>query len=123
MLQGNAQWSTNYGLPPKLYGINILVDPTVETTTKKNLAGTSTTAFIDFLDEIAIVAKKGDLVATSDFATTFATIGLFCYKPEEMLIEVLDDPLNKRKLVSYTDNYDVQMIAKETAYLITDVLT
>lgn len=123
MLQGNAQWSTNYGLPPKLYGINILVDPTIEVTSKPNLAGTTTKDYVDFLDEIAIVAKKGDLVATSDFATTFATIGLFVYKPEEMLLEVLDDPLNKRKLVSYTDNYDTQMIAPQTAYLITDVLT
>jgi hypothetical protein len=122
-LDGDGKWARNFGLPPKLYGIRVIVDPAIEVTTKQNISSTATGAFVSPENALYFVARKGDLVSTSDFATNFATVTQFVYSPMEMMIDVLPDPINLRKIVRGVDFWDMKIVAPETSYLVTAALS
>ncbi len=123
LIQGNGSFNINYGLPPVLYGVKVLVDPLLETTTNENVSGTATTDFAYWNNAVMIVARRGDLTNTGDLGTVFSTLGFFIYKNGEMDLEVFDDPVHKRKIVAMDDHFDTKVIAPLTAYQITAVLS
>lgn len=127
LISGKANFARVYGLPETLYGMKLIVDPAVEVTSKIGAASQTTAFSVDkdssnaATDNAIVIARKGGVVGAGEASTSFSSVHLFVYKGEEMATEVLDDPFNKRKIVSVTDNFGVKMVAPEASYLITDV--
>lgn len=123
MITGKGAEFQNYGLPSNLYGMNVVVDPTAEVTTNINATGTATTAYVPSATEAYVIARPGELVNNAGIAGDFSSIHCFVYKNEEMLSEMIDDPLNKRKLVGLIDNIDMKVVANETLCRATAVVS
>lgn len=114
-----AKWHLNYGLPAKLYGVNVVVDNAVKVTTGPNSAGTATAAYTGSATDVYFVARPGELVNNTGVASDFCSIANFVFKGEEMVSEVIDDPFNARKVVSVKDNYQMKVLAQETLARVT----
>lgn len=109
-----------YGLPPKLYGLNILVDPWIERTAK--IGATPTKSFVAGTNVAYVMTKPGGIKSASG-GRSFGSFAFFATKNQEMKTEVIDWPLDKRKLVRVTDMLDVKCTANEASYLITAVVS
>ena len=111
----NQQW----GLPPSLYGFPIVVDDTVQVTTKKGATTTTAYAFGPAATgTAALVCRKSGLTSVAG-GPSFSTIHVFSY--EEMTVEQRDDPDNRRIKARVVEDYDVQVVAPATACLATNV--
>jgi hypothetical protein len=104
-----------YGLPPKLYGINVLVDPWIERTTK--IGATETKSFVAGTNAAYFITKPGGIKSASG-GRAFGSVAFFTVKGEEMRTEVVDWPIDRRKKVMVTDMLDCQMVAPAASYLV-----
>ena len=116
---GKGKLTASYGLPETLYGMRVVVDPTIETTTNLNASGTATNGYISSATNAYIIARPGDLVNNTGVATDFSTIACFVYKGSEMYTEVVEDTFNRRKVLSVIDNIDMKLVANECLGTIT----
>lgn len=105
-----------YNLPPTLYGVKIVVDDNVRTTSA--LGATVSTSFMSGDTSAYLIARPGTLVGTAG-GRSFSFISSFQYEAEEMLVETVDDPNNKRELLRVTDSRHILATAPEAACLIT----
>lgn len=108
-----------YGLPPYLYGIKVIVDENVRETAP--LGGTSSVSFMTGETSAYLIARQGGLVGMAG-GGNFSFIHCFTYTEEEMLVETLDDPMNKRFILAVVDTRDVKVVAQEAAFLFTAVV-
>jgi hypothetical protein len=116
----DLRWVQGYGLPPYLYGMRVVVDPTIETTTRENAAGTATNAYIPSTTDVYVLLRAGDMTNNvAQAATDFSSVACFVWKDEEMLTEEFDEPINKRSVISVTDNFEIKAVANETMVRIT----
>lgn len=113
------QWA-RYGLPPKLYGFTLVVDPWIKETAK--IGATRAKSFVAGSNSAYVMVKPGGIKSASG-GKAFGSWEFFTVKGKEMVTEVIDWPIDKRKVVMTTDYLDVQPVAKEASYLITAVLS
>jgi hypothetical protein len=107
-----------YGLPQTLFGLGgVVVDDTVRVSTRKGGAntrgffyGTSTAPGMVF------VSRPGGLVGNE--GPSFSSATVFAY--EDMTVETLDDPWNRRVRGSVTDNSATVLTAPLSALYIAD---
>lgn len=113
----NAEW----GLPDRLYGFNLIVDGSLRTTSPRlEIPGTT----LDMMDDntALMLAMPGDLSSNvGQVNSAFASVGMFVYRGEEMVIETQDEPWNKRTLMSCFETYDFKFLSNETAALATNL--
>lgn len=118
-LQGDAQFAT-YGLPSQMFGVNVVVDDTVRVTNRK---GSSKAVSFFYGDEaapgIAFVSRPGGMVGNE--GPSFSTVTIFAY--EDMTVETLDDPWNRRIRGSVTDNSAIELTAPLAAVYVADLKT
>jgi hypothetical protein len=116
-LKGDATFAA-YGLPQNLFGLGgIVVDDTVRVSTRKGGAntrgffyGTSTAPGMVF------VSRPGGLVGNE--GPSFSTATVFAY--EDMAVETLEDPWNRRVRGSVTDNSATVLTAPLSGLYIAD---
>lgn len=108
-----------YGLPPYLYGVKVVVDSQVRTTSA--LGATVATSFMAGDTSAYLIARPGSLV--SGVGANFSFIHCFVHENSEMLVEEIDDPINKRTLVRVVDDHQMKVIAKEAGVLITSAVS
>lgn len=111
--------TANYGLPPVLYGVRVLVDSSVKETAK--IGATSSKSFLSGSSSVYMVAKPGAL-SSAIGGQSFGALTFFITKDWEMRVETIDVPLDARKILRVTDMWDVQMTAKEAAASATSVV-
>lgn len=109
-----------YGLPPKLYGINLLVDPWIERTAK--IGATPTKSFVAGTNVAYLLTRPGGIKSASG-GRSFGSAAFFTVKNEEMKTEVIDWPIDRRKLVRVTDMLDIKWTYPRSSYLITAVVS
>lgn len=109
-----------YGLPDNLYGMKLIIeDSTINTGNIIPATGNyGTTNFIWDSNTAVVLARPGDLV--KNMGSSFSSVHLFM--KEEMNVEQFDDVKNRRMEMRATDDYDVQVAAPPTAFLITNCL-
>jgi len=118
-LQGDAQFAT-YGLPSQMFGINVVVDDTVRVTNRKG-----STKAVEFFygtssaPGIAFVSRPGGMVGNE--GPSFSTVTVFAY--EDMSVETLEDPWNRRIRGSVTDNSAIEITAPLAAVYVADLAT
>jgi hypothetical protein len=106
----NGQW----GLPDHLFGMKVIVEDAVRVTSKKGATRATTYCFPD--GNIAVLGRPGALMGMEGIPE-FSTIQCMFY--EEMTVESKDDPDNRRTLGRVVDDYDVQIVAPASGYLLT----
>lgn len=117
----NALW----GLPTEIYGYKIVVEDTVQVTTKKksllNNPNTSATRQIITGGNTAVLlARPGALVSEAG-GVDFSTLQAFMY--EEMTVETRDDPDNRRTKGRVVEDYGIYVVAPASGILCTNVLS
>lgn len=94
--EGPNEWNSRFGVPPRLFGMNVVVDDTVYNSTN---AGVTAVQNYTIPDNVAIVVTKQQAIAPSA-GTSFSTFELFAY--EEFSTYVQNDVFNRR--------YDLQVV-------------
>lgn len=119
-IRGNEKnQNAQYGLPDQLYGMKLIVENTVLTTTNRN-ATTADTNYALGANQAIIVARPGDLV--QDFSgRSFSTLHFFMY--EEMNAEYFDDVQNRVHKMRVSDDYAAQVVSPLTGFLINNILS
>ena len=116
-LQG-ADTFAKYGLPPNLFGVQVVVDDSVKVTTKKGAA--STTRSFVYGNSAVFVSRPGGLVGVEG-STSFATCQIFAF--EDMTVENWDDPKDRRIEGRVIDNSTSEVVAPVSGVLVADVTT
>lgn len=114
-LQG-ADTFAKYGLPPNLFGVQVVVDDSVKVTTKKGAA--STTRSFVYGNSAVFVSRPGGLVGVEG-STSFATCQIFAF--EDMTVENWDDPKDRRIEGRVIDNSTSEVVAPVSGVLVADV--
>ena len=114
-LQG-ADTFAKYGLPPNLFGVQVVVDDSVKVTTRKGAA--STTRSFVYGNSAVFVSRPGGLVGVEG-STSFATCQIFAF--EDMTVENWDDPKDRRIEGRVIDNSTSELVAPVSGVLVADV--
>lgn len=101
-----------FGLPNKLYGFPIIVESTVKVTSKKG-ATTLRSAILPKATPF-MCARPGGIVGVAD-APNFSTC--VCFALEEMTVETLREPNNRRTIGRVVDNIAYNMVAPVSGFL------
>lgn len=117
----NGQW----GLPDKLYGMDLVIDGTLRTTTGRLTVPGTTVDIMDSTDNSALVlATPGKLDDNVGQVTSaFSSVHMFVYNGEEMVVETQDFPWDKLTKMSVHETYTFIFAAKETAALATSLFS
>jgi hypothetical protein len=108
--QEPAKWS-RFGLPNKLYGYEIVVEDAVKTTSARG--STAVKSYV-MGDGIAYFTSQiGGLVGGNN-GPNFSTFSLFAY--EEMTVEKVQDPDNRRMKINVVDDIAAEMIAPVSGF-------
>lgn len=125
--------NNHYGLPNKMYGVEIVIEDAVRVSTRKG-ASSTTKDFIKDSDKVTFLSKQdalpGDQVGDAP-TPNFSTVQAFYYgeqgdtndKSGYLVVETWDDVRNKRKEVHVVQNIAEKLVAKKSGYLVTDILT
>ena len=116
-LQGSDTFAM-YGLPPNLFGVQVVVDDSVRVTTRKGAAST-TRSFI-YGNSAVFVSRPGGLIGVEG-STSFSTVQIFAF--EDMTVENWDDPKDRRIEGRVIDNSTVELVAPVSGYLVANVTT
>lgn len=116
-LKGDATFAA-YGLPQNLFGLGgVVVDDTIRVSTRKGAASPSRGFF--YGNGMYFVSRPGGLVGNE--GPSFSTASVFAY--EDMTVETLDDPWNRRIRGSVTDNSAVVITAPLSGLALADCTT
>lgn len=122
-IQGDKSFNSEWSLPNKLYGMNLVVDGTLQTTSSRMVIPGTTSNILD--DNTALVlaapgALKSNVGQTN---SQFSSVHMFVYKGEEMVVKTHDDPWNQRTMLGIYETYDMEIVAPETCALITNLFS
>lgn len=117
----NGQW----GLPDKLYGLDLAIDATLRTTSPRLEVPGSFSDILSTDDNTALVmttpGAMGENVGQVNSA--FSSVHMFVYNGEEMVVETQDEPWHKRTLMAVSETYTFAMVSPESAALITNLFS
>lgn len=118
-LMGTAFFQ-KWGLPEKLYGVTMVVDDTVKTTSNK---GATLATGYTYPDTVAVFATQltplGGKLDEAAGQPIFDTCTAFVY--EDMTVELKSDPDNRRTIGRVVDDHDIVLTCPATGYLLTAV--
>ena len=117
-LTGDATFAT-YGLPQTLFGLGgVVVDDTVSVTTRKGAASPSRGFFYGGdTPGVVFVSRPGGLIGNE--GPSFSSLSVFAY--EDMTVETLEDPWNRRIKGSVVDNSAIELTAPLASLYIADI--
>lgn len=105
-----GQW----GLPDRLYGIKIVVEDAIRVTSKK---GATRAAGYCMPAATAIFATRTEGLVGMEGIPEFSTFQLFMY--EEHTVETKRDSDNRRTVGRVVDDFDAELVAPASGYLVT----
>lgn len=104
-----------YGLPAKLYGVNVIVEPGMKNTSKK---GKTRSASYMLSTSVAFVSRAGGIESS-----TMSCSNLIFYRDGELRVDIEKDPkkTNRRYIGLVSDHYD-HVVVPELGFLLTAVV-
>lgn len=105
-----------YGLPDRLFGIEVVVDATRKVTSKKG--ATRAVSSVVQSGKPFICSRPGGLVGVAG-APSFSTVTVFVYDQHDMQVEQWNDVNNKRQVGRVVDQTAVVMTASASGFLFT----
>ncbi|MGH7743821.1 MAG: hypothetical protein ACREQ5_03245 [Candidatus Dormibacteria bacterium] len=109
-----------FGIPKRLYGIEVVIDETVKVTSKKG-ATTPTYAYVVPDATPFLVSRPGGLVGVEG-APSFSTLTHFVWEENDMMVETFNDIENKRVSVRVVDTVAAIVTAGLSGFLFTNVM-
>ncbi len=111
---------SEYGIPPILYGIEVVVEDAVMVTSRR---GASTVVKSDVCSdsEIYLVSRPGGLTAKSSTGPSYSSCMCFTY--EDMTVEQRQDPDNRRVDGTVVFDSAEQIVAPASSFRFTDVIS
>lgn len=107
-----------WGIPENLYGVKMVIDDTVKTTSNK---GATLATSYTFADTVAVFATQltplGGKLDEAAGQPIFDTCTAFVY--EDMTVEAKSDPDHRRTIGRVVDDHDIVMTCPATGYLVT----
>ena len=115
----NGEW----GLPDKLYDLDLIVDPTLVTTTGRMAVPGTTTDVMD--DNTALVMALPGQISDNvgQVNSSFSSVHMFVYKGQEMVVKTMKDPWNQLTRMGIYETYDMKIVAPETTALATNLFS
>lgn len=114
-IQGKLGPNAQYGLPPVLYGYNVVVEDAVRVSTRKGAAST-TKSYVKADASPVLLSRPGGLEGVEG-APSFSTVTLF-FK-EEMTVESKHDRDERMHLGRVVEDYATVVTAPISGYLFT----
>jgi hypothetical protein len=116
---GDTNQNALFGLPPQLYGFNLVIEDTVYNSTNA-LAATAAPTYAWPDNKIVVLMREDDLEA-SEGAASFSAVHLMIH--EDMAVEAKVDDWNRLQNIRVTDSLVPQFVAPVSAVLITNVFS
>jgi hypothetical protein len=116
MVKNNPNF--NFNLPPKLYGVNLVIDDTRYTSAARRATRSATRALNS--DKPFLIARPGGLEGLAG-APNFSFLTNFVY--EEMNVETMKDKNNRLTSGRVVDTRAFEVTAQQAGVLFNDVLT
>jgi hypothetical protein len=122
-LEDTSNNNQRWGLPPSLYGFEVVVEDSSKVTSRPAADGTAATTGRTYIkgDTSAVMMSRKGGVNGIYGAPNFSTVQLYWHK-WEMSVFTFDDPKNERTDGHVTDMFAEVLAAPETGYLITGCL-
>jgi hypothetical protein len=114
VLKGDEIKAGRWGLPPFLYGVQVVVDDTVVITSAKLATESIGYALAD--TTALLVARPGG-ITSPEGSVSFSTGHFFVY--EEMSVETRDDPDNRRTTGRVIDDWNFSIVAPSSGFVVT----
>ena len=121
----------DWGLPDKLYGLKLIIDGTLQTTSPRltvpgtftDIPGGAVNSSDTAADNCALVlALPGDLDAnTGQVTSQFSSIHMFVYRGEEMVTQTFSEQMHERDLLTVKETYGFSMVSPESCALATNL--
>lgn len=108
-----------YGLPPTLYGTEVVVEDTYYNANNRGAA--TDTATPAFADNVLVICVKEDDLDGQVMAPGFSTFHQFVY--EDMVVESFPDPRSRLLELTVTDEFQAKDVAPVCGYLVTAVFS
>ncbi len=119
-LTGNEKnQNSMYGLPPQLYGVNIVIEDAVYNGDNKLKTAAAPTYV--FPDAKAVLLMREEDLEGTEGAMSFSAVHLFCY--EDMTVESKEDTWNRLTDLSVVDSVQAKMVSPVSACLATSVVS
>jgi hypothetical protein len=113
----NGEW----GLPPKIYGMNLIVDPTLQTLSGRLVVPGTTSDIMDYNTGL-VVAQPGALKSNiGQVNSGFSTTHLFVYNGKEMVVKSKYENWDEFTKLGIYEYYGMSIVAPETTALATSL--
>ena len=108
-----------YGLPPTLYGVKMIVEDAVKVSDREESSNDTTEAFV-FPDNAAVFLTRSEFVAEQNIPVVDTFTGIF---HEEMSVEIEADGFHRCTEGGVAENYDLVLTAPASGYYVQDIST
>lgn len=108
-----------YGLPPQLYGTDVIIEETVEVTTPRG-ASTQTAQFVMPTGTVLVCHRPGSIEGVEG-GRSFSTATIHIYRDDDMKVETDYVSWDRRTKLAVTDNFDVNLTAPVSGFLLLNV--
>lgn len=127
VLRGNERRVLDdWGMPPVLYGIEVVIEDAVRQTSRREIDGSGTIGYCMADNKAVFISRIGGLVAPApanqtNAAPSFTTLTGFFH--EEMNVETETDTWNRLVKGAVTDTRDIVITANNSGFLVEDITT
>lgn len=108
-----------YGLPPRLYDTDVIIEKTVKVTSQKGLI--TQTASYCLATGTVLVAHKPSTLEGVEGGRSFSTCSIHIYRDDDLKVEAEELSFDKLTNLAVTDNFDVNMTAPVSGFLLQNV--
>lgn len=115
----NGEW----GLPDKLYDMDLCIDPTLRTTTARLVVPGTTEDIMDDNTALVICTPGALKENIGQVNSAFSSVHMFVYRGEEMVVKTQDFPWDQLTKMMVYETYGMSMVAPETAALATNLFS
>jgi hypothetical protein len=118
--QGDSDGFDEFGLPPKLYGVDTVIEDSTKVTSRRGASA----RVADYImpDGVAyLLARPGGLVAPPGGGPSFSTLSLFL--KEDMSVQTFDDEKHRRTEGHVVDDQQPVITASASGFRLTGLLT
>ena len=116
--EGDPNIYSDYGLPTKLYGIDVVIEDTVMVTSRRDDATPTKTDVC--ADGVAyLLSRPGGLTSKANSGPSYST--LMCFTYEDMTVETLDDTNNRRVEGHVVDDTAEALVAPVSGFQFTNI--
>lgn len=109
----------NFGLPPRLYGVETLIEETVQVTSVRGLVTQSSNYVLPF--GTVIVLHRPNTLEGVEGGRSFSTATIHIYREDDMAVEADDVRWDRVTNIAVTDNFDTNMTAPVSGFLLQNV--